>query len=84
MLQIKRTKLMHNMTSMAAIYNMLQQQPCITSPDIYNIYKQKSATHVQAYTYHKVSYNTHSKWFKLNHTTRIRKRGKLTTMRQPT
>jgi hypothetical protein len=74
MLQIKRTKLMHNITSMAAIHNMLQQQPCITSPGIHNIYKQKSAKHVQSYTYHKVSHNTHTKWFQIDHTTQIRKR----------
>jgi hypothetical protein len=62
MLQIKRIKLMHNIASMATIHNMLQQ-PCIASPGIHNIYKQKSAKHVQAHTYHIASYITHSKWF---------------------
>jgi hypothetical protein len=63
MLQIKRTKLMHNIPFIADIHNMVQQHTCITSPGIHNIYKQKSANHVQAHTYHRVSYNTHIKWF---------------------
>jgi hypothetical protein len=63
MLQIKRTQLIHNISFIVAIHNMLQQHTCITSPGIPNIYKQKSAKHVQAHTYHRVSYITHIKWF---------------------
>jgi ribosomal protein L11 methylase PrmA len=63
---------MHNISFIAAIHNMLQQHTCITlskkhtcitSPGIHNIYKQKGAKHVQAHTYHIVSYITPTKWF---------------------
>jgi hypothetical protein len=50
MLQLRRTKLMHNIAFKANIHNMLQQ-PCIASPGIHNIYKQKGAQHVQAHTH---------------------------------
>jgi hypothetical protein len=59
--RIKRTQLMHNISSIVAMHNMLQQHTCITSPGIHNIYKQKGAKHVQAHTYQVVldrPYNT--------------------------
>jgi hypothetical protein len=59
----RKNSLMHNISSIAAIHNMLQQHTCITSLGIHNIYKQKGAKHVQAHTYHIVSYITPTKWF---------------------
>jgi hypothetical protein len=66
---------MHSISSIVAMHNMLQQHTCITSPGMHNIYKQKGAKHVQAHTYRRVSYITHTKWFKIDHTTWIGKRG---------